>query len=76
MNSALQELLPRVAKLNEQQQADVARVLSMWLDGEPHSIVPLSSYEREAVQAGLNAADAGDFVNEDEMQKFWHRHSE
>lgn len=73
MSSKVKEILEKVESWPEEDQeelADVARVIEARRTG----VYRLSDEERAAVRDGMAAARHGDFVPDDEMQRFYQLH--
>lgn len=73
MNTDVKEILREVESWPEEDQeelADVARIIAARRTG----VYRLTDDERAAVREGMAAARRGDFVPDDEMEKFYEMH--
>ena len=73
MTKQLQELMERVKKWPQWRQRDVVHLLQR-MEKSGTEIYHLSDEERELIDEGLEQADRGEFVSDENMQKFWNRH--
>ena len=72
MTKQLTEMLEKVKTWPEWRQEDAALMLQE-MERQGTEIYNLSDEERRAVDAGLAEADRGEFVSDEEMEKFWKR---
>ena len=74
MSPKLKEILQQIDSWPEEDQeelADVARDIEARRHG---GVYRLSDEERAAVRVGMDAAQRGDFVPDDEMEEFYRMH--
>jgi predicted transcriptional regulator len=69
----LAELIERVKTWPAQRQDDVARMIEA-MEASGTDVYQLSDEERRAVDEGLAQAKRGEFVSDEDMEKFWTRH--
>ena len=74
MTQQLKEMIERVKHWPAWRQADAAYLLQMMEKESGTTVYRLSDEERDAVREGLEEADRGEFVSDEEMEKFWNRH--
>ena len=68
----LETAIEKIRKLPEERQRYVARMIEELASDAP--VYELNEHERELVQEGLDAADAGRVVSDADTEAFWHRH--
>lgn len=73
MTKQLSEMIEKVKKWPEWRQEDAALMLQA-MERQGTDVYHLSEEERRAVGEGLAEADRGEFVSDEDMEKFWHRH--
>jgi predicted transcriptional regulator len=74
MPKLMREAIDALQHLPEDRQEMFARAIldyAAYVDGD---VYHLSEEERRLIDEGLAQANRGDFVSEDEMEKFWNRH--
>ncbi|HEY4520876.1 MAG TPA: hypothetical protein VJL57_00565 [Candidatus Paceibacterota bacterium] len=72
MTKQLSEMIEKVKTWPEWRQEDVALILQE-MERQGTEIYHLSDEERAAVEEGLAQAERGEFVSDEEMEKFWKR---
>jgi len=73
MTQQLTKLIERVKTWPAWRQHDVARMIEA-MEESGTEVYRLSDEERLLVDEGLDQANCGQFVSDDEMEKFWNRH--
>jgi hypothetical protein len=73
MSQQLAELIKRVKTWPAWRQQDVARMIEA-MEESGTEVYRLSDEERLLVDEGLDQANRGQFVSDDDMEKFWNRH--
>ena len=73
MSQQLTELIKRVKTWPAWRQQDVARMIEA-MEESGTEVYRLSDEERLLVDEGLDQANRGQFVSDEDMEKFWHRH--
>ena len=74
MGNKREQLIERVASLPEELLDEVGQTVEdilEWHRGGPYR---LDEDERRAVRRGIEAADRGEFVSEEELAEFYRRH--
>ena len=66
-------LLKQIASWPEADQQEIAEV-AREIESRRTGIYRLSDVERAAVREGIDAADAGNFAPEDEMEEYYRLH--
>ena len=72
MTKQLSEMIEKVKTWPEWRQEDVALILQE-MERQGTEIYHLSDEKRAAVEEGLAQAERGEFVSDEEMEKFWKR---
>jgi hypothetical protein len=65
-----------IAKLRElpaDEQEHLAELIMTWTSLAQREVNPLSDAERAAVRVGLDQVKRGEFVADDDMERFWKR---
>jgi hypothetical protein len=73
MSQQLTELIKRVKTWPAWRQQDVARMIEA-MEESGTEVYQLSDEERLLVDEGLDQANRGQFLSDDDMEKFWNRH--
>lgn len=73
MNANVKELLRQVESWPEEDQQELADVARM-IEARRTGVYRLSEEERAAVREGMAAARRGEFVPDDEMERFYRLH--
>jgi|GraSoiStandDraft_32_1057276.scaffolds.fasta_scaffold2852989_2 predicted transcriptional regulator len=73
MTQQLTKLIERVKTWPAWRQHDVARMIEA-MEESGTEVYRLSDEERLLVDEGLDQANRGQFVSDDDMEKFWNRH--
>ena len=73
MSQQLTKLIERVKTWPAWRQQDVARMIEA-MEESGTEVYRLSDEERLIVDEGLDQANRGQFVSDDDMEKFWNRH--
>jgi hypothetical protein len=73
MSPKVQEILRQVEGWPEEDQQELAEVARV-IEARRTGVYRLSDEERVAVRTGMDAARRGDFVPDDEMEKFYQLH--
>jgi predicted transcriptional regulator len=73
MNANVKEILRQVESWPEEDQEELAEVARV-IEARRTGIYRLSDDERAAVREGMAAARRGEFVPDDEMEKFYQLH--
>ncbi len=73
MNANVKEILRQVESWPEEDQEELAQVARV-IEARRTGIYRLSDEERAAVREGMAAARRGEFVPDDEMEKFYQLH--
>lgn len=73
MNTNVKELLRQVESWPEEDQAELADVARI-IEARRTGVYRLSEEERSAVREGMAAGRRGEFVPDDEMEKFYRMH--
>ncbi len=73
MTKLLSEMLEKVKTWPAWRQDDVTHMLKA-MEQQGTEIYHLSYEERLLIDEGLAQADRGEFVSDEEMEKFWKRH--
>ena len=73
MTKQLSEMLEKVKKWPEWRQEDAALMLQE-MERQGTEIYNLSDEERRMIDEALKEVERGEFVSEEEMEKFWLRH--
>jgi predicted transcriptional regulator len=73
MNKRLETLLDRVSTWPEEAQAELLE-RAIEIEARQSGVYRLSDEERAAVKKGLEAAERGEFVSDDDMAAFFKRH--
>ena len=74
MNAKLQHLLERIAALPNELLDDVQESVDE-IERWRGDVFRLSDDERTAVRKGMDAARRGDFISDEELAAFYHRHT-
>ena len=69
----LEDAIEKVRPLPEERQRYVARVLEQLSDNDD-TVYQLPDEESRLVQEGIDAADSGRVISEEDMETFWTRH--
>jgi len=72
MIKMLENILTRVAGWPKEAQAELARAAEE-IEQKHAAVYKLSDEERRAVEEGLAEANRGEFVSDEDMEKFWQR---
>ena len=73
MTQQLTKLIERVKTWPAWRQLDVARMIEA-MEESGTEVYRLSDEERLLVDEGLDQANRGQFVPDEDMEKFWNRH--
>ena len=73
MNKRLETLLDRVSTWPEEAQEELLEH-AMEIESRQSGVYRLSDDERAAVKRGLEAAERGEFVSDEDMAAFFKRH--
>ncbi len=73
MNTKVKELLQGVEAWPEQDQQELVEVARL-IEARRTGVYRLSDEERAVVRAGMQAARRGEFVPDDEMERFYQLH--
>lgn len=73
MNSHVKEILRQVESWPEEDQEELAEVARV-IEARRTGVYRLSDDERAAVREGMAAARRGEFVPDDEMERFYQLH--
>jgi predicted transcriptional regulator len=73
MNKRLETVLDRVSTWSEEAQEELIDHI-MAIEAKRSGIYHLSDDERAAVKKGLEAAERGEFVSDEDMAAFFKRH--
>ena len=73
MTQQLTKLIERVKTWPAWRQHDVARMIEA-MEESGTEVYRLSDEERLLVDEGLDQANRGQFVSDDDIEKFWNRH--
>jgi len=73
MNKRLETLLDRVSTWPDEAQAELLEV-AMEIEARQTGVYQLSDDERAAIKKGMDAADRGEFVSDEDMAAFFKRH--
>lgn len=73
MTKQLSEMLEKVKQWPEWRQEDAALMLQE-MERQGTEIYHLSDEERRMIDEALKEVERGEFVSEEEMEKFWRRH--
>jgi len=73
MSPKLKEILRQVESWPEEDQEELADV-AREIEARRAGVYRLSEEERAAVHLGMDAAQRGDFVPDDEMEEFYRKH--
>jgi predicted transcriptional regulator len=74
MIKALESAIEKARALSPDRQADAADALER-IVAASHTTYRLSQEERALIEEGLADLDVGDIVPDEEMARFWTRHS-
>jgi len=75
MNKRLETLLDRVSTWPEEAQAELLE-RAIEIEARQSGVYRLSDDEKAAVKKGLEAAERGEFVSDDDMAAFFKRHGD
>jgi predicted transcriptional regulator len=73
MNKQLETLIERISALPEEAQDELLNHI-MEIESRQPGVYRLSEEERAAVKKGLEAAERGEFVSDEEMAAFFKQH--
>ena len=73
MNKRLETLLERVSALPEDAQDELLEHVAL-IEARQSGVYRLSDEEKAAVKVGLEAAERGEFVSDEDMTAFFKRH--
>lgn len=73
MGPNIREILRQVESWSEEDQEELADVVRI-IEARRSGIYRLSEDERAAVRKGMTAARGGEFVADDELEKFYRLH--
>ena len=73
MSPGTKTLLERVESWPEEDQEELAELVRE-IEARRSGLYRLSDEERAAVRAGVDAANRGDFISEEEMEEFYQLH--
>ena len=73
MSAKVKELLKGIEAWPEEDQAELIEVARL-IEARRTGVYRLSDEERAAVRAGMEAARRGEFVPDDEMERFYQLH--
>ncbi len=73
MSPKVKEILRQAESWPEEDQEELAEVARV-IEARRTGVYRLSDEERAAVREGMDAARRGDFVPDDEMEKFYQLH--
>jgi hypothetical protein len=71
MTKLLDQALEAVRLLSPHDQDEIARVIIQLATSGPHTPVPLSPDEREAIARSKTAAERGEFANDEQVRAVW-----
>jgi predicted transcriptional regulator len=69
----LQTAIAKLRELPAEEQEHVAELIMAWAGLVQRDVYCLSDEERAAVRIGLTQAERGEFVPDEEMERFWKR---
>lgn len=69
----IESVLERVRSWPEQRQEEAARMLEA-MEHSGTEVYHLSPEERASILEGLSDAERGEFVSDEDMERFWNRH--
>ena len=69
----LETAIAKLRELPAEEQEHVAELIMVWTSLAQRDVFRLSDDERAAVRVGLEQAKRGEFVPDDEMERFWQR---
>ena len=72
MNKVLDNIITRMRSWPKDRQEDAARVLET-MEQTGITVYRLTDEERILVQEGLDQAERGEFVSDNDMSSFWNR---
>jgi predicted transcriptional regulator len=73
MSNKVKELLQGIEAWPEEDQEELVEVARL-IEARRTGVYRLSDEERTAVRAGMQAAQRGEFVPDDEMERFYQLH--
>ncbi|MEA2877166.1 MAG: hypothetical protein QOF14_2362 [Hyphomicrobiales bacterium] len=73
MNKRLETLVERVSALPEEAQEELLDHVAL-IEARQSGLYRLTDEERAAVKKGLEAAERGEFVSDEDMAAFFKRH--
>jgi len=73
MTKQLSEMIEKVKTWPESRQDDAAQILQE-MERQGTEVYHLSDEERRMIDEALEEVERGEFVSEEEMEKFWQRH--
>jgi len=73
MNKRLESLMERISALSEDAQDELLDHVAI-IEARQSGVYRLSDEERAAVKQGLEAAERGEFVSDEDMAAFFKRH--
>jgi predicted transcriptional regulator len=73
MSADVKELLQRIETWPEEDQEELVE-LARLIEARRTDVYRLSDEERAAVRSGMDAARRGEFVSDDEMERFYQLH--
>jgi predicted transcriptional regulator len=69
----LETAIAKLRELPAEEQEHVAELIMAWAGLAQRDVYSLSDEERAAVRVGLEQAKRGEFVPDEEMERFWKR---
>lgn len=73
MTKQLEAMIERIKKWPAWRQQDAVHLLQR-MEKAGMEVCHLSDKERELIEEGLAEANRGEFVSDDDMERFWNRH--
>jgi len=73
MNKRLETLIERVSALPEEAQDELLDIVAV-IEARQSGVYRLTDDERTALKKGLEAAERGEFVSDEDMAAFFKRH--
>ena len=73
MTKLLQKAIEKIREMPEADQ-DLAAELMLNIAARKHEPIPLDDETRAAIRRGIEQADRGEFVSDEEMAAFFARH--
>ena len=73
MTKLLEQAIEKIREMSESDQELAAEVL-LNIAAKKHEPIPLDDETRAAIRRGIEQADRGEFVSDEEMAEFFARH--